>query len=122
MKNNIEFIKLLDKSLLVDYAKTLTECENKHPKVAKELNCIALYFRDYQGGHYDFEQAIRFDDFSYRINYQPAHIANAIGWMKYVCEHLPKEIQPYYVIQCKNYLKERKENNILLDDEYLSNK
>lgn len=116
MKNNIEFVKFLDNSSLVDYAKKLTECENKYPKkVAQELDCIAVYFCDYQGGHYDFEQVIRFDNFSYRTNHQPAHISNAIEWMQYMYEHLPKEIQPYYAIHCKHYLNERKGTNVLPD-------
>ena len=117
MKNGFEFIKLLDKSLLVDYAKNLTECENKHPnKISKELDCIAVYFRDYQGGHYDFEQVIRFDNFSYRINHQPAHITNAIAWMRYVHQHLPENSQKTYAAQCKEYLRNRQQHNVLPDD------
>ena len=123
MKNSIEFVKLLDKSLLADYAKNLTECENKYPKnIAKELNCIAVYFCDYQGGHYDFEQTIRFDDFGYRINYQPVHIANEIHWMGYVSKNLPKGLRQDYVEQCKKYLQERKENDILPEDDVFLNK
>lgn len=123
MKNSIEFVKLLDKSLLGNYAKKLTECENKHPKnIVKELDCIAVYFCDYQGGHYDFEQAIRFDDFSYRINYQPVDISNAIQWMDYVSKNLPESLQQDYAEQCRKYLQERKENNILPDDDEFLNK
>lgn len=123
MQNSIEFVKLLDKSLLADYAKKLTECENKHPKnIAQELDCIAVYFCDYQGGHYDFEQTIRFDDFSYKINHQPAPITNAIQWMDYVSRNLPESSQQDYAEKCKKYLQERQENDILPDDDEFLNK
>ena len=116
MKKSIKFVKSLDKKLLVDFASRLTECENKKPTIKEELdNCIALYFRDYQGGHYDFEQTIRFDDFSYRINYQPANISSAIVWMNYVSKNLPESLQQDYAEQCKKYLQE----NALPDDDYL---
>ncbi len=102
MAKNTRFIECISINAITDFANKLTGRKG-NPPINKELDYIAVYYRTYQGGHYDYEQSVRFNDFGYKIGNEQADIKEAVIWMKYVYKNLPIQYQKHYAKKCNDY-------------------
>ena len=69
----IKFISQLSNEIINNFANRLTGRTDK-PKIEKELKHIAVYYTDYNGGHYEPITSVKFDDFSYILDNQKSNI------------------------------------------------
>ena len=122
----IKFISQLSNENIINFANRLTGRTDK-PKIEKELKYIAVYYTDYNGGHYEPITSVKFDDFSYILDNQKSNIKESMLWVYYVHVNLPKNVKNNYaelwnvysekdLKQCE-FIVAKKENYILPTDE-----
>ena len=91
----IKFISNLSEENIIEYANRLTGRTDK-PKIEKELKHIAVYYTDYNGGHYDSITSVKFDDCSYTLDNQKSNVKDSMLWVTYVYINLPKNVKNDY--------------------------
>ena len=123
----IEYIEKLSNEQIICFANSITGRKNYVPKIKKELNSIALYYIDYNGGHYDSVQRVIFTDFSVKIDHEELDIKACACWVHYVHKNLQEQYKNAYAKKWNNFSKDKleecdfiiaqKENYILPEDE-----
>ncbi|MBO5395243.1 MAG: hypothetical protein J6A28_05050 [Clostridia bacterium] len=91
----IKFISQLSEETIISFANRLTGRTDK-PKVEKELKHIAVYYTDYNGGHYDSITSVKFDDCSYTLDNRKSNVKESMLWVDYVYINLPKSLKNDY--------------------------
>ncbi|MBE5741113.1 MAG: hypothetical protein E7351_01080 [Clostridiales bacterium] len=91
----IKFISQLSNENIIRFANRLTGRTDR-PKIEKELNRIALYYTDYNGGHYEPITSVKFDDCSYILDNRKSNIKESMLWVSFVYINLPNNLKNAY--------------------------
>ena len=91
----MKFISQLSNENIINFANRLTGRTDK-PQIKKELKHIAVYYTDYNGGHYEPIISVKFDDCSYILDNQKSNIKESMLWVNYVYINLPKSVKNDY--------------------------
>lgn len=91
----IKFISQLSEENIISFANRLTGRTDK-PQIANEPKHIAVYYTDYNGGHYDSTTSVKFDDCSYTLDNQKSNVKESIHWVTYVYINLPQNLKNDY--------------------------
>ena len=91
----IKFISQLSNENIIRFANRLTGRTDR-PKIEKELHRIALYYTDYNGGHYEPITSVKFDDCSYILDNRKSNIKESMLWASFVYTNLPNNLKNTY--------------------------